>query len=239
MGFSVLMVFFSFQQQPSFCVFLMESVCLYNMYSRPITIIIVCTCTLLGASYYLCPRVDETIIEESPCPAECYGDSQCSGDDSELNNTLCCPTSNCGRQCMRGVSIPYHPQPPVCPELDSDIVGACTEFCSSDSDCSETNQICCSNGCGHGCVTVSPTCRRILESRNGTFLIGEYRPQCDDDGMFTQIQCHGSTGNCWCVRPETGEPVSTSISRQPECNSKWKNKREKWKREKEYFSVHA
>lgn len=32
-------------------------------------------------------------------------------------------------------------------------------------------------------------------------LIGSYRPQCTQQGMFKSKQCHGSTGYCWCVTP--------------------------------------
>ncbi|XP_031707889.1 nidogen-2 isoform X2 [Anarrhichthys ocellatus] len=30
-------------------------------------------------------------------------------------------------------------------------------------------------------------------------VVGAYVPQCDDSGQYTSLQCHGSTGHCWCV----------------------------------------
>ena len=52
-------------------------------------------------------------------------------------------------------------------------------------------------------------------------LIGAYIPQCETDGTFSSIQCHGSTGMCWCVDTDTGEPTSTPVMhQQPECNDK-------------------
>ena len=32
-------------------------------------------------------------------------------------------------------------------------------------------------------------------------LLGSYRPQCTEEGMYESKQCHGSTGYCWCVTP--------------------------------------
>ncbi len=41
-----------------------------------------------------------------------------------------------------------------CPQIPPDTVGICVEECSNDSDC-DGDQMCCSNGCGHTCM--SPT----------------------------------------------------------------------------------
>lgn len=29
--------------------------------------------------------------------------------------------------------------------------------------------------------------------------LGAFVPSCDEDGFFERQQCHGSTGQCWCV----------------------------------------
>ncbi|XP_032361994.1 nidogen-2 isoform X20 [Etheostoma spectabile] len=52
-------------------------------------------------------------------------------------------------------------------------------------------------------------------SPEGYPLVGAYVPQCDADGQYTPLQCHGSTGHCWCVdsrgqeRAETRTPPGT------------------------------
>uniref|UniRef100_A0A3P8W1V3 Thyroglobulin type-1 domain-containing protein n=1 Tax=Cynoglossus semilaevis TaxID=244447 RepID=A0A3P8W1V3_CYNSE len=46
-------------------------------------------------------------------------------------------------------------------------------------------------------------------------LLGAYVPQCDDQGLYIPLQCHGSSGHCWCVdsngqeRPGTRTPPGT------------------------------
>uniref|UniRef100_A0A673BKK7 Nidogen 2a (osteonidogen) n=1 Tax=Sphaeramia orbicularis TaxID=375764 RepID=A0A673BKK7_9TELE len=45
--------------------------------------------------------------------------------------------------------------------------------------------------------------------------IGAFIPQCDSDGRYRPLQCHGSSGHCWCVdstgqeRPGTRTPPGT------------------------------
>uniref|UniRef100_A0A3Q2CM74 Nidogen 2a (osteonidogen) n=1 Tax=Cyprinodon variegatus TaxID=28743 RepID=A0A3Q2CM74_CYPVA len=53
--------------------------------------------------------------------------------------------------------------------------------------------------------------RERLQSEGQT-SVGAYIPQCDSDGQYQPRQCHGSTGQCWCVdsrgeeRPGTRTP---------------------------------
>ena len=42
-----------------------------------------------------------------------------------------------------------------CPVLEEDTVGICSEECSGDTDCN-SDQKCCSNGCGHTCMDPTP-----------------------------------------------------------------------------------
>ncbi|KAK3752257.1 hypothetical protein QZH41_006590 [Actinostola sp. cb2023] len=50
-------------------------------------------------------------------------------------------------------------------------------------------------------------------------LVGRYIPQCENDGSFKQVQCHPSTGYCWCVNKTTGVIVpDTQIRGRPSCN---------------------
>ena len=178
--------------------------------------------TYTATQHLLCPPTSEAVTDESSCQTECYEDRQCHTVTGS-NSTMCCPTSTCGRQCVTALSAPHHPPILGCPELREDTVGACWENCGQS--CPE-GQLCCSNGCGHDCVPavpVTPVCRAITESRNGSYNIGEYAPQCDSDGTFLPAQCHGSSGYCWCVRPDTGEPVGRKMTRfyAPECRSKY------------------
>ncbi|KAK7806853.1 hypothetical protein U0070_026745 [Myodes glareolus] len=43
-------------------------------------------------------------------------------------------------------------------------------------------------------------------------------PECNDDGTYSQVQCHSYTGYCWCVTPN-GRPISgTAVAHKtPRC----------------------
>uniref|UniRef100_A0A8C4HXW9 Nidogen 2a (osteonidogen) n=1 Tax=Dicentrarchus labrax TaxID=13489 RepID=A0A8C4HXW9_DICLA len=53
-------------------------------------------------------------------------------------------------------------------------------------------------------------------SPEGYPIVGAYVPQCDANGQYIPLQCHGSTGHCWCVdsrgeeRPGTRTPPGSS-----------------------------
>ncbi|XP_036398011.1 SPARC-related modular calcium-binding protein 1 isoform X2 [Megalops cyprinoides] len=48
-------------------------------------------------------------------------------------------------------------------------------------------------------------------------------PECNDDGSYTQVQCHTLTGYCWCVTSD-GKPVSGSSvhNRTPICSGNFR-----------------
>ena len=57
---------------------------------------------------------------------------------------------------------------------------------------------------------------------NSTGLIGEYIPQCEEDGSFASTQCWASTGYCWCVDEYGVEIPGTSSPSwlgMPDCAS--------------------
>ncbi|XP_049425856.1 nidogen-2 isoform X9 [Epinephelus fuscoguttatus] len=49
-------------------------------------------------------------------------------------------------------------------------------------------------------------------SSEGYPLVGAYVPQCDAEGQYTPLQCHGSTGHCWCVDSRGQERAGTRTS---------------------------
>ncbi|KAI0222387.1 Papilin [Lamellibrachia satsuma] len=53
-------------------------------------------------------------------------------------------------------------------------------------------------------------CHVARSSSSG--LMGAYVPQCTDDGKFRTLQCHGSTGYCWCVNEDGVEMENTRKS---------------------------
>ena len=54
------------------------------------------------------------------------------------------------------------------------------------------------------------------QSSNARGLLGEYIPQCSSSGKFEKLQCHPSTGHCWCVEEDSGREISGT--RQPAGN---------------------
>lgn len=63
-------------------------------------------------------------------------------------------------------------------------------------------------------------CNLIRLSVYNQSLVGAYMPQCEEDGRFSAVQCHSSTGYCWCVSEVTGEPLSGLVrgQEQPQCS---------------------
>jgi hypothetical protein len=46
---------------------------------------------------------------------------------------------------------------------------------------------------------------------NASGLLGEFIPQCEEDGSYSPLQCWGSTGYCWCVDSNGVEIPGTSL----------------------------
>eukprot|EP00659_Diplonema_papillatum_P016312 gene16312-24995_t len=64
------------------------------------------------------------------------------------------------------------------------------------------------------CVPIRDHARPLCLSARmeATGALGEYVPQCAEDGSYAPKQCHGSTGRCWCVDPMTGEELNVELS---------------------------
>ena len=51
-------------------------------------------------------------------------------------------------------------------------------------------------------------------------LDGAFIPQCNKDGKYKQVQCHGSTGYCWCVHDNGKKRKETEVRfKQPNCTT--------------------
>ncbi|KAJ8339752.1 hypothetical protein SKAU_G00343850 [Synaphobranchus kaupii] len=66
-----------------------------------------------------------------------------------------------------------------------------------------------------------PPCRVELTSINrqhaGKKLLGLYVPSCDEDGYYKSHQCHGSSGQCWCVDRYGNEVVGSRTHGPTDC----------------------
>ena len=50
---------------------------------------------------------------------------------------------------------------------------------------------------------------------------GRFMPHCLPDGKYKQIQCHGSTGYCWCVDEDGIKVDGTEVKGQdPVCSKR-------------------
>ncbi|XP_053488796.1 nidogen-2 [Ictalurus furcatus] len=50
---------------------------------------------------------------------------------------------------------------------------------------------------------------RLQERADGLPLVGVFIPQCDEEGRYRSLQCHGSSGHCWCVDSRGQERAGT------------------------------
>uniref|UniRef100_A0A8D0AXU5 Nidogen 2 n=1 Tax=Sander lucioperca TaxID=283035 RepID=A0A8D0AXU5_SANLU len=73
-------------------------------------------------------------------------------------------------------------------------------------------------------------------SPDGYPVVGAYVPQCDANGQYRSLQCHGSTGHCWCVdgrgqeRAGTRTPPGTpSVDFEPERPKTYCDVCERWR----------
>ncbi len=52
-------------------------------------------------------------------------------------------------------------------------------------------------------------CQSEARAAEGLLTVGNYVPQCTDDGSYVPRQCHGSIGHCWCVNEDGEELLGT------------------------------
>ncbi|XP_067121561.1 SPARC-related modular calcium-binding protein 1-like isoform X1 [Centruroides vittatus] len=75
-----------------------------------------------------------------------------------------------------------------------------------------------------------PTRRRKRIEINRQYpKTGAFVPECTDNGLYLQTQCHKKKTNvvCWCVNPRTGEPIPSipAMKERSDCESVRKNVR--------------
>ena len=59
-------------------------------------------------------------------------------------------------------------------------------------------------------------CRRMLAATSGKPLLGQYKPDCDENGHFKKIQCHEAY--CFCVNEKGIPDFSTKVMHgNPKC----------------------
>jgi len=57
--------------------------------------------------------------------------------------------------------------------------------------------------------------QQVVGQFNSGHMIGVFIPRCTRDGYFETLQCHGSTGECWCVDRVEGLELIGSRQRAP------------------------
>lgn len=59
-------------------------------------------------------------------------------------------------------------------------------------------------------TSAASTCMEARLEAQSNNLIGVFVPRCDENNgeLYKKLQCHGSTGFCWCVTEEDGESIS-------------------------------
>ena len=120
-------------------------------------------------------------------------------------------------------NAPYVEPPLQCPQLKNGVMGICVidSACAKDGngDCG-SGKLCCSNGCGITCVSGTvpdPLCTAVKQKAQNTTLLGVYIPQCEDNGQFSQMQCHERY--CWCVDVLTGKALSQPVLGTVTCSN--------------------
>uniref|UniRef100_A0A8C4SDQ6 Testican-3 n=1 Tax=Erpetoichthys calabaricus TaxID=27687 RepID=A0A8C4SDQ6_ERPCA len=59
---------------------------------------------------------------------------------------------------------------------------------------------------------------RIQNQSRRKTLVGVFVPRCNDEGYYKPTQCHGSTGQCWCVDKYGNEIAGSRKQGNPTCD---------------------
>ncbi|XP_072446828.1 testican-1-like isoform X2 [Chiloscyllium punctatum] len=58
---------------------------------------------------------------------------------------------------------------------------------------------------------------KIQRQSRGKHLLGTFIPRCNEDGYYKPIQCHSSTGQCWCADKYGNELPGSRMEGTPTC----------------------
>ncbi|XP_060692796.1 testican-1 [Hemiscyllium ocellatum] len=59
---------------------------------------------------------------------------------------------------------------------------------------------------------------KIQRQSRGKHLLGTFIPRCNEDGYYKSIQCHRSTGQCWCADKYGNELPGSRMEGTPTCD---------------------
>jgi len=62
-------------------------------------------------------------------------------------------------------------------------------------------------------ATKETPCQRQRKAGLSHMMPGVFIPACDEEGNYAALQCHGSTGFCWCAKPD-GTKIETTATRR-------------------------
>lgn len=65
---------------------------------------------------------------------------------------------------------------------------------------------------------MTPCQKEYLEATGGPpGMVGQFIPHCERDGSYSPLQCHASTGFCWCSTSDGKKIPNTAIRGMPNC----------------------
>jgi len=129
---------------------------------------------------------------------------------------------------VRGNSVVCNLQvkPGKCPKPWKGQNGICDRLgtmCRQDSHCRQDRK-CCFNGCQNDCVPSVGVkiCEKHRDEQIAKIpagFVGVFIPSCKVNGDYEEIQCHGSSGYCWCVDDNGNELPGTRTRDEPDCTN--------------------
>nr|XP_042903564.1 equistatin-like isoform X2 [Parasteatoda tepidariorum] len=65
-------------------------------------------------------------------------------------------------------------------------------------------------------IGAQTACQLQRQQEQAKNLRGNFIPKCNSDGSYSQVQCHASTGFCWCADKD-GNQITKSARGKPNC----------------------